>query len=50
MVTVYKHKGIEIQVKAAAKQHEIGYSINHSEFAGQRFNLIQDAIDAIDNM
>ncbi|MEF2243957.1 hypothetical protein [Paenibacillus sp. IITD108] len=50
MITIYKHKGIEIQVKAVAEQHEIGYSINHPVFEGKRFNLVQEAIDAIDNM
>lgn len=50
MITVYKHKGIEIQVKAVAEVHEIGYTINHAAFKGQRFNLVDHAIKAIDRI
>lgn len=48
LITVYTHRGIAIQVKSPAKSHEIGYRVNHPSFTGQKFNLIQDAIDAID--
>lgn len=50
MITIYKHKGIEIQVKATAQRHAIGYRINHPAFDGERFNLVQEAIDAIDRL
>lgn len=48
LVTVYVHKGIAIKVKSPAKPAEFGYTIDHEEFRGQVYNLIQDAFDAID--
>lgn len=50
MITIYTHKGIEIQMRVISYPGQIGYTINHPAFEGKRFNLVQDAIDAIDSM
>lgn len=49
-VTVHKHKGIAIKMKSPALPSEFGYKIKHKQFTGQLFDLIQDAIDAIDRL
>lgn len=47
-VTVFTHKGLEIQTKNPATPDEIGYRVDHPRFAGMRFRLIQHAVDSID--
>lgn len=47
-VTVLKHQGFKIQTKSPAKSDELHYIIAGPAFAGQRFDLIQQAVDAID--
>lgn len=49
LVTVYTHRGISIQINQPSQPSEIGYTIAHPQFDGQRFNLVQEAIDAIDS-
>lgn len=50
LVTVYTHKGIDIKIKSPATADEVGYVIDHKEFEGCQYNLIQDAIDAINSL
>lgn len=45
---VYAHKGIDIKTKSPASPNELHYCIDHYLYVGQTFDLIQNAIDAID--
>lgn len=50
-VTVYRHKGFEIQVLTIAENpNEFGYRIDSPAFGDRRFNLVADAVQAIDDM
>ncbi len=46
--TVYTHKGFDVQVLSPAMPSEFGYRINDISFSGESYNLISDAVQAID--
>lgn len=45
---VYTHRGLDIKIKSPAGPDELGYRIDHPDFEGETYDLIQLAIDAID--
>lgn len=47
-VTVYTHKGLEICTISPATPEQFGYIIDYVDYVGESYNLIQDAINAID--
>lgn len=49
LITVYKHKGINIQIRSPATSDKLDYTIDHQRFKGFKFKLIQDAINSIDS-
>lgn len=47
---VYVHRGLNICTKVTASVDELGYFIDDSNFRGQRYKLVQDAVEAIDTV
>ena len=45
---VYRHRGYRICTKSPATADDLDYFIDDSNFRGQRYKLVQDAVDAID--
>lgn len=44
---LYKYRGLNICAKSPATADDLDYFIDDSNFRGQRYRLVQDAVDAI---
>lgn len=48
---VYTHKGLDIAIlKSAAPKDGFDYAVDDERFAGQTFNLLGEAVDAVDDL
>lgn len=44
---VYRHRGLNICTKSPATADDLDYFIDDYRFAGQKYSLVHDAVDAI---